>query len=396
MLTYDQAYEIISHLKKIDETEETTLDEACTKTLAEPVFAQISSPPFTNSAVDGYAFASQGAKEILTVMATRYATSNPSLVPYQSQSAVAIMTGALLPDWCDSVVPIENTKLITKDTVLLTHPWQPGDNIRKAGSDIKIGECILKKNTVLNPESILLAANFGVKTLLTYKKPLVALFSTGDELVLPGSSLLPGQIYNSTMPYLKAALENLNLTIVANENLPDEENFVKNKIEQLVRKIENNHLLLITTGAVSAGEKDFIPSLAKSCGFRPLFHKLAIRPAKPIFLAIKDKIVWLGLPGNSISSVVGYNFIARPILAFWARMAYPQLHTASLASDVRKPMHLRCFYRATVNGGNAIVHSDQGSANLKASLTANAYAILPEGREILPANSNIQVLMMNN
>jgi len=385
MIPYKEALEIITRIGFGMHACNTELSDCYDSILAEDLIAPIPSPPFTNSAMDGYAVvhseASLGSLEILD---TVFAKELKGEILHTPNSCVAIMTGAPLPSWADTVVPVENTRK-NGQVVSFMSVSDKGANIRHKGEDIDSGALLLKKGTKLDPERIMIAAAFGFAELPVFTKPLIKIFSTGDELKNPGEVLTPGTIYNSSRYFLESSCKKLGLA-AHSATIPDNEALAEKTITASLSK---NPTIILTTGAVSAGEKDFIPALAKKMGFEILLHKAAIRPGKPIFLAQKGDHIWLGLPGNAISTCVGWQFFARPLLETWASIEGPIKRTVKIQNNFEKPENLRCFFRAEINGNKAWIAPKQGSAFLAASIQSGCYVELPEGQSLFRTDSEV-------
>jgi molybdopterin molybdotransferase len=238
----------------------------------------------------------------------------------------------------------------------------------------------------------MVAAAFGHASLDVQLPPRLFLFSTGDELVEPGTALEPGALYNSSKYFLIAAAQRAGITVAGHKTLPDDDDTAGEAVEKIIASGEP--AVIVTTGAVSAGEADFIPKLAARLGFEALLHRVAIRPGKPVFLARRGVITWLGLPGNAISTAVGWHAFARPLLHRVAGLPPPQKGTLLLANEVKKPEGLRCFFRAEVSGNRAWVARKQGSAELTASLANTAYVELPENAKTLPVDSQVEAFFV--
>jgi molybdopterin molybdotransferase len=221
----------------------------------------------------------------------------------------------------------------------------------------------------------------------------VVVLSTGDELVEPGEPLPMGAIYNSSKTFLLASLASVGLEASAHV-VPDDEELAARFVGDLLA--DERPTLVLSTGAVSAGERDFVPGLAQRLGLEAQFHQVAIRPGKPVFLAQRGPLVWLGLPGNPISTAVGWHFFARPLLQTIAGVAPAPQTQLTLANDVQKPEGLRCFFRAEVTGGRAWVAKRQGSAHFGASVNAGAYVVLPEGRGRFPAETRVEAITLQS
>jgi molybdopterin molybdotransferase len=395
MISYSDAQQIIAELRLGLGTERLPLERCGGRILAEELTAKIPSPPYTNSAMDGFAVRLDDVRKgPLAIHGTVYARAvEPSDIPPQrAQSCVRIMTGAYLPEWAEAVIPVEQSELLPDGRVQFKEPPARGDNIRREGDDLQAGAPLMKAGAVLEPERIMVAAGFGHRELLVQKRPRLCMFSTGDELAEPGTELKPGALYNSSKYFLLAAAQALGLEVTAQPTVPDDEE----RAAELLRPAldSGEPTIVITTGAVSAGEADFVPRLGERLGFRALFHKVAIRPGKPVYLAQRGDVLWLGLPGNAISTCIGWHVFAKPLLHAVAGTPPARRERLILANEITKPEQLRCFFRAEVNGKKAWVARKQGSAQLAASIGNTAYVELPEGQTRIPADSRVEALIV--
>ena len=223
----------------------------------------------------------------------------------------------------------------------------------------------------------MVAAALGYDCLKVFERPRLAFLSTGDELTEVGRPLPFGGVYNSSKYFLLNAARELGITHATVTTIPDSleaaEKFISNFCT------DGRATIIVSTGAVSMGEADFIPTLAAELGFEAHFHRIAIRPGKPAFFATRNNVAWLGLPGNPISTAIGWHILARPLLARWMNCSESHKTRLILKNEVKKPEELRCYFRAEINNGKAWVARRQGSADLAASVTCSAYVELPEG-----------------
>ena len=399
MITYAEALKIIDGLKLAFAAERLDLTRCNGRLLAEDLVARVPSPPFTNAAMDGFAVRREEAlRGELTVEGSMYARAlrSDEIPDARAGSCIRIMTGALLPAWADTVIPVEQAELLDDGRrVRFTAVPDQGASIRRQGEDFAQGALVLKKGARLDPERIMIAAAFGYRELDVLEQPHLQFFATGDELAEPGEPLPPGAIYNSSKYFLLAAAQNLGYTGYQQPpqaTLTDDVGAAEKSLGEAADT--RSPTILVTTGAVSAGEADFIPRLATRLGFTTLFHKVAIRPGKPVFLARKEQVIWLGLPGNQVSTCVGWHFFARPLLSAVAGLPKAKKATLILQNEVEKPEHLRCFYRAEVSGKKAWVAKRQGSSHLAASTTLESYVELPEGVSRFPAETPVEALIV--
>jgi molybdopterin molybdotransferase len=338
-------------------TERLSLGDCGGRILAADVRARVPSPPFTNSAMDGFAVRHadvQGQAGPFPVSATILARPlRPGDLPdHKAGTVVRIMTGASVPPWADTVVPVEQTDLDGSNRVTFRELPASGANIRVCGSDLAEGNLILRAGQILTPERILVAAAFGHGSLEVKERPQLALFSTGDELVEPGMPLPPGAVYNSSKYFLMASAKALGFHDPLQKTLPDSEAAAAAAIKEVLDSGKSS--LIISTGAVSAGDADFVPQLGLKLGF--------------------------------------WHFFARTLLAAFG-LPPPVRRTLVLQNEVRKPESLRCFFRAEVSGTKAWVAERQGSAQLAASINNDAYVELPEGFSRIPAETRVEAII---
>ena len=393
MISYSEALRNISQLRIASHTCNTDLNHCLNQVLAEDIFAPEASPRFDNSAMDGIAChgedVKQGAK--LKLLQTKLA-GDATQIDEQSLkpgTAIRIMTGAAVPGCYNSVIPIELVEIIEDDIAHLQPGVEPLRHIRKKGEDISAGDRLWRAGHRVTPETIMIAANFGMTCLPLKRFPKVLIISTGNELTEPGHALTANSIYNSSKFFLRSALRAEGLEEAEFLHIRDDLAAAQNILNPYLQDSEAP-TLIISTGAVSMGVSDFIPEFVRQAGFEIRFHKVKIRPGKPVLLAQKRNLVWLGLPGNPISTAVGWHFFAKPIIStIMSTEDKKPLFTVTSAA-IKKPGGLTCFYRARADGHMAELLNGQGSAQFLASTQANAYIVLPEEPNSLPAGYKVE------
>jgi molybdopterin molybdotransferase len=384
------------------------------RVVAEDVTSSKTLPPFTNSAVDGFALKSQWTSAASSTNPVRFNVLN-SLWPGEkpqaqtplavngSVKAWAIMTGAPVPLDCDSCVKIEDTK-VERDasgqiqSFELRSPVSAGENLRVAGDDFLPGQIVVSQGEVLRPEHLLALTALGIQTISVFAKPRVVLVPTGKELVAACQKLEIGQTYNSTQPFLRKSLELLGCEVESAPIMRDEPEVFLKFLENLK---QNPPDLLLTTGAVSMGAADFIRPVLERAGAQILFHRLDIRPAKPILFAKwvstqkQKSFVAFGLPGNPVSSVVGLKFFIEPYLRGLQKRPSEQATQMPLAKDFKKPAELRCFFKARTHWQEGRVSVEilkgQPSFMVHSLLYASSWAVAPEGLTDMKAGDLIDV-----
>ncbi len=390
-LRYDEALAVIEALAPWDGSESLSLGDATGRVVASEALAMVDSPPFTNSAMDGIAVRhDDGAGEFRPSETILAAPRESMPEPQGTRPCVRIMTGAPLPSWADTVVPVEDCEALADGRVRVSPERWParGTHVRQRGEDVRRGEVALGSGMIVTPERAMAATALGINEVCVRPRPRVWILSTGDELQEPGTPLRAGAIYNSSRSFLLGAARRCEVDIGGAVTLPDD----MARARQIMEDIQGaGGRLFLTTGAVSAGEKDFIPVLAEEMGFKALFHKALIRPGRPVFLARRGDDIWLGLPGNPISTAVGWHFFVRPLLERLAGLPRVVKVSATLTHEMKKPEGLRCFYRGTYKEGQVELFPRQGSGEMRASILGNCYVELPEEGNRVAAGTSVLV-----
>ena len=291
-------------------SEAIALERAADRVLAEAVVAKRDQPPFPASAMDGYAVRHADVEALPATLrvAGMSAAGHGYRKMVEPGAAIRILTGAPVPAGADTVVIQENTTR-EGDTLTVVNPTVKGRNIRRAGLDFAKGDTVLEAGARLRPRDIGLAAAANAAKLRVRMKPRVILFTTGDELVLPGGRARPDQIYSSNSHALAAMVEALGASVT---NL----GIVRDTLaatKAAVRKGMKGDILL-TTGGASVGDHDYVQEAFKACGIAIDFWKIAMRPGKPFMYGRKGKLHVMGLPGNPVSALVTARLFLKPLI----------------------------------------------------------------------------------
>jgi molybdopterin molybdotransferase len=321
MIPLEEAFEIIEkEISKLPPAQVPLLEAAGCR-LEEDIASPIDVPQFANSAMDGYALrladlAGGGPWRlpVQKVIAAGESSWGELNIGYVSK----IMTGAPLPDGADSVIPVEDVSVDSDHVVIEQKPTE-GEFVRPRGDDIKKGKLLYKRGALLNPVAVGILASVGKADVQVTPKPRITVLSTGSELVNPGEKLAAGRIYNSNDFVLKALLKKNGHEISQsfNTSIDDVDELCKAITESLA-----DYDLVISSGGVSMGDFDLIPQAVKEIGGEILFHKVFVKPGKPVLLARIGKGWLLGLPGNPVSAVVGYHLYAKRIIARLSGQGY--------------------------------------------------------------------------
>lgn len=395
-IAFEQARAIIEQVAATRRlpNEATALSRAHGRVLARDVVTGIALPPFDNAAMDGYALRHADLRDdgnVLQLVGEQFA--GPSLdLQIASGQCVRITTGAPLPQGADTVVMKENTRLAGEHVHIDPAP-KPGAHVRRAGEDTRIGDCILRAGQPLTPSRIALAASIGLGSIDVAARPTVAVFTTGDELVEPGLPLQPGQIYNSNRELLMGLLRADGLEPTAWPTLPDD----PVRIESMLRDAAQAFDVVITCGAVSAGEKDHIPALLQSLG-RVHFWKVRMRPGMPLLFGELERAAFLGLPGNPVSVLATYLTLGRGLLdGLQGRVDMRPRLQARLAAPWHKAHERLEFLRGRLQSRedgslHVLPNPADGSHRMRAAADSDVLIVLPEQVSDYPAGGVVEVL----
>jgi molybdopterin molybdotransferase len=395
-LVFDDAIAIVRDVaaKHRLDTETLPLSRTHGRILAADVHAPIALPPFDNSAMDGFALRHADLREgetNLRLVDEQFAGRARDIAVGEGE-CVRITTGAPMPAGADTVVIKENTRIDDDHVVILASP-DAGANLRRRGEDVQPGECVLHAGQRLTPARVSLAASLGVPSLTVFRKPTVAVFSSGDELVEPGLSLAPGEIYDSNRELLMGLLRAEGLEPTAWPRLPDD----PKQVEIALRDAGCAFDLIVTCGAVSAGEKDHIPAVLQQFG-QVHFWKVRMKPGMPVLFGSLDQARVLALPGNPVSVFATFLGFGRALIdALQGRSEPRPAERAQLVAPIEKSHARREFQRATVFcDEHGVLRADPnpavGSHRLRAVGQANALIVVPDGPQRLAAGTVVEIL----
>jgi molybdopterin molybdotransferase len=310
----DALAQLLAHTLPLESSEEVSTFDADRRVLAHDVVSPLDVPGFDNSAMDGYALRSADVPEAGAQLrvAQRIAAGHFGQMLHAGEAA-RIFTGAPMPPGADAVVMQEDCTDLGNDMVRINAVPSAAQWVRRAGDDIKKSATVLSKGELLTPASLGLAASIGLKTVPVLRRPRVALFSTGDELVMPGDvaphAIPPGAIYNSNRFFLRALLMRLGCEVTDLGIVPDDRAATVAALQTAAQK----HDLILTSGGVSVGEEDHIKPAVQQLGSLDLWS-IAIKPGKPFAYGRVGAAHFIGLPGNPVSSFITFVLLVRPFL----------------------------------------------------------------------------------
>lgn len=396
MLSWEQAVDTVLSRTVLLETEKIPLADARNRVLAEAVRADIDSPPFDRSAMDGYAVRSSDidpAGAELEIIENIAAGRLPTLPIGPGQTA-RIFTGAPIPPGADAVQVQERTEILEPGRkVRIQATVRPGENIRRRGEEVRAGEVVLERGTPIGEAEIGMLAWTGNVQVPVARRPGVSVLSTGDELVEPRETPAGAQIRNSNGPMLTALAAGAGgkpsyLGIASDDPGP---------LRSLMARGLSSDLFLVS-GGVSVGQRDRVRPFLEELGVEIAFHGVAIRPGKPALFGRRGETLVFGLPGNPVSCLVIFRCLVAPAIRKLQghRQPFPLQIPATLGRPVRRNRKRLLFLQARLEPGPgglvAEPVSTTGSADLQSCVRSNALILIPAGADTLPAGAAVMVL----
>lgn len=382
MISIEDALEIVLKQVSVLSSERVKLLSSLGRVLSENIYSDFDIPGFNRAAMDGYAVV---AKDTVHACSDRPVTLKViDEVPagfkvksaISSGKAIRIMTGAVLPEGADAVVMVEYTEA-RGDKVMVFRSVKKGENVSFSGEDVKKGELVLPRGTLIRPQEVGMLAALGKTEVYVTRKPKVAIISTGDELIEPGKTLEKGKIYDSNSfslfsQVLKCGADPERIGIV-----PDDKDELLHKVKM---GLSSNILLL--SGGVSEGKYDLVKEVLMEAGVKPLFWKVAVKPGKPTFFGIRERTLVFGLPGYPVSSMMNFENLVKPaIFKMLGREGYKRIKIrAVLKGEIKNSSGRKNFIRVRLIEENgrclAIPAPSQKSGVLKSMVWANAVVVL--------------------
>ena len=390
MLSFDEALaRLLADARPLGEVEVLPTLAVAGRVLAEAQYATLNAPPLDNSAMDGYAVRVADVPNLGTCLPVAQrilaGTVGTSLQP---GTAARIFTGAPIPAGADAVVMQERCAHGVAESVVLNHLPKPGENIRRAGEDIAVGNCLLTAGQRLRPQDLALAASVGIAHLPVRRRLRVAVFFTGDELCMPGEPLPPGAIYNSNRFLLTALLEQLGCVVHDLGQVADD--LVATRAA--LRAAAQDNDLILTSGGVSVGDEDHIKAAVEAEG-RLTLWKIAIKPGKPLAFgqigAVDQAVPFVGLPGNPVSGFATFLMLVRPFILRMQGVLQVTPATYTLRADFEwlRPDARREFLRARINAGGGLdLFPQQGAGVLTSTVWADGLVDNPPQQVIRPGD----------
>lgn len=395
MKTFEEAIHIVTNICKPFEKETINLEYANGRILAENIYADRDYPPFNRAAMDGYAImGSDWEKGIRNYrIADTIFTGTSAKQALTSGSCYKIMTGSATPQIADIIIRKEDAEESKGHALLHANAIKPYQNIAKQGEDTKTGTLLLASPLKCTPQVIALLATVGKATVQVYKLPETAVITTGDEVVDPGANISAFQIRNSNQYLLRSLLEQWKIQPALCKHVSDDKAKLTTTLSQALKAD-----LVIINGAVSAGDADHVPAVLKELGVETHFHKVSIRPGKPLLMGkTAAGTVVFALPGNPLSCLTTFTIFVEHYLSLCMGFESRAFQTIPLLANRTKKHPLTEFFPAALNetGGINLLPFN-GSGDVTACILASGLAMQPAGSTGLQKNDYIQFYPFNH
>jgi molybdopterin molybdotransferase len=385
---------VLKHAVLMDSVSSTLLD-ALGQVTAEEILAPFDLPFFDNTAMDGYAVRIADCSQCSPLPIRGYipagGVATEALAP---GSAVKIMTGAPIPAGCEAIVPLEDAEEADQ-AILIKQPVRSGQHIRRAGEDLKRGDVVLPAGSRIRVPEVCLLSSLGLTTVRVYRKPVVAILATGDELVEPGQPLPPHRIYDSNSAALAAAVLDAGATPRILGIATDNRESLRQKIAEGLQAD-----VFLTAAGVSVGDRDLVREVLTEAGVKQVFWKIKVKPGKATAFGLYGEKPVFSLPGNPVSAMIVFEELVRPALLkkMGVRQPVAPFLTATLQEDLRKKPG-RAFFarvRLRVAKGKLLAWSagPQDTGFQKTMHLADGLAVLPEELSVCHAGEEVKVHLL--
>jgi molybdopterin molybdotransferase len=401
MISFKEALEIVIAKTQKLPSEVRAIRQALGYSLAKPILASGEHPPFNLSAIDGYAVrsgdvasASETSPVSLQMVAKVLASSHPEVTIKPGQAAL-VMTGAVLPEGSDAVIPIEYVRA-GGNKIQTTFAVEKGVNVRYRGSELKTGDGVLETGTHVTPGTVAMLAMLGYSSVTVHKKPRIAVVTTGDELIDVSQPVGDGKVRDANAYFLSGALSKHNLDVQLIERVPDD----RERLLYAVSKSIESADIVIVTGGVSVAEYNVIGPIFKELGVEQHFWEVALNPVKPVFFGTKGPIIVFGLPGNPVFvGVLFYELILPAILTMAGRKAVLlQQVQANLETSLTKRAGRMEFIRGYLSwledAWSVVPFMKQESHMLSSFAKSNCIIVFPAEKDRLERGEQVEVHLL--
>ena len=387
MIEFDKAHKIVLDSVNVLGTTQCDINECSGRILAEDIRSDMPMPPFDKSAVDGYACRSEDLGRNLEVIEVIPAGVEPKNEITPGKCA-KVMTGGVVPEGADTVIMVEDTETVSDTSIRFTGA-KTSANICYLGEDIRKGQVVLKKGTLIKPQEIAVLASVGIANVPVYKQPLVGIISTGNELVEPHLKPASSQIRNSNAYQLSAQVSGAGAVPEYFGIALDTEDSTRALITKAVEKCD----VVLLTGGVSMGDFDYVPKVLDELGIAIRFKSIAVQPGRPTVFATKDGQYLFGLPGNPVSSFVQFELLVKPLL--YGLMGHdfkpPVLRIPMGETFERRKARRKSFIPVTIRSGKVYPVEYHGSAHIHSYIFADGMVAVEIGKSKLAEGEMVDV-----
>jgi molybdopterin molybdotransferase len=394
LLSIEEAQRLILERVRPRGTERGRLEEGAGRVLAEDAAAVVDLPPFPSSAMDGFAVRSGDTPGVLPVGA-RIPAGSPAPRGLRSGEAMGIATGGVVPEGADAVIPFEY--VVERDNAVeIPEQVASGANVRPRGGDLRAGETVAGRGATLGAAQLGALAAAGVADVACASRPRASVVTTGTELRSPGEQLGPGEVYEANGLILATQLRSAGAIPERPALVADDE---EGHREALARGLESD--VLVTSGGVSVGPHDLVRRIEAELGVEEVFWRVAVKPGKPVSFGVRGATLVFGLPGNPVSSLVGFELFVRPaVLALQGHASpLPRFEPGRLAAAAKQNAAREQLVRARTRAGDdgAVLLeplAGQESHMIARAAGADALVLLPRGEGELPAGAPVRYLRL--
>ena len=393
LLSMEEAQRLILERVRPLEAEPVALDSAAGRVLAAPATSRVDLPPFDSSAMDGFAVRAGDTPGRLPVR-ERIPAGKPAARSLEPGEAMGIATGGSVPEGADAVIQLEAVADHDNE-IEIAEAVSVGTNIRPRGGDLRQGDVVVEAGDLLGPAQIGALAAAGISEVSCSRRPRAAVLATGTELRRPGEKLEPGQIYEANTALLAVQLRSAGAEVELLEAVVDDEVAHRAALEAGLRSD-----VLVTSGGVSVGPHDLVRSVGAALGVEEVFWGVAVKPGKPLWFGVRDGTLVFGLPGNPVSSLVGFEIFVRPALRALQGVtdSLPRFDPGRLARAVRpNPARTELMRARTAIVDSAVeldVLTGQDSHMIARAAGADALVLVPQGTDELPAGAAVNYLRL--
>jgi len=388
IITFEKAYEIVMKSAFSTGTELISFTDSLNRVLASDIKSDMDMPPFNKSTVDGFACRKEDIEADLEIIETIPAGVSPKLAVSDKQCS-RIMTGAPIPEGADMVFMVEDSLILPSGKVKLTAPFYK-ENIALKGEDVKEGDTVLTSGMIVRPQEIAVMATVGCSSVEVSRKPIVAVISSGDELVEP--SVKPGiaQIRNTNAYQLMAQVHRAGAMGKYYGIAGDNEEATYKIVKQAISESD----MLLITGGVSMGDKDFVPSVLEKAGVKILFSRIKVQPGKPTTFGVHPDTLVFGLPGNPVSSFIQFELLVKPLICkMMGNMGESLIISLPMAQKFSRKYADRMAWIPVEITKESLVNPIEyhGSAHISSLVRANGIIALPIGEKTIEKGAIVSV-----